>query len=514
MNQGPERPHTTNENKVVPAKKKTQKVSHVKSEKDNVKIQNSKKINKKFTDAQKKEYALNKQSKRKEYIEKFKNDILKYGNNIWKPKLNIHYDPIKTNSTFNYLQHTDETNNKVVVNIKSEYDYETPMRAALKVELHLTTIQKLIIMKWFKAYIKMYNATIHFIKNNKEIPINYKNIRTYHIKDIKKEIIEKSILKLNKIKNNKIVKQEITVKSHMLDGAIKLACANYQSALTNFYRGNIKQFRIRYWKMKKESYSLNIELSYFVNGSICFKDLGLIKATRDNKTFNLNDITTIHKTECKLKHDTLTDTYVLYVPTKVTPVINDNKKEIIILDPGIRTFMTGLSENEVVKIGTDIADKIKLKLSKIDTINRNILIPPKIKKKNIDRHNNKISNMIDEMQWQVINKLTSTYKTILIGDMSVQGITCNKTSNLTNLTKRVAYRFKFYTFQQRLEYKCKLRGVNYKVIDEKYTSQMCSICGHIDKELGGSRVYNCHNCKCILDRDVNGCRGIYIKSFW
>ena len=68
--------------------------------------------------------------------------------------------------------------------------------------------------------------------------------------------------------------------------------------------------------------------------------------------------------------------------------------------------------------------------------------------------------------------------------MSVQGITCKSTSKLTAMTKRIGYRLKFYQFRQKLEHKCKINRIEYKVVDEKYTSKVCSFCGDYNDKLG------------------------------
>ena len=73
-------------------------------------------------------------------------------------------------------------------------------------------------------------------------------------------------------------------------------------------------------------------------------------------------------------------------------------------------------------------------------------------------------------------------------------------------------RTKYYEFQQRLEYKCKLHKINYKLIDESYTSKYCSECGYCKEDLGKVKLFICDKCDCILDRDINGARNIYIKS--
>ena len=51
------------------------------------------------------------------------------------------------------------------------------------------------------------------------------------------------------------------------------------------------------------------------------------------------------------------------------------------------------------------------------------------------------------------------------------------------------------------------------MIDERYTSKMCSLCGWINNKLGSDKIYNCKECKLMLDRDVNGARNIFLKQY-
>ena len=51
------------------------------------------------------------------------------------------------------------------------------------------------------------------------------------------------------------------------------------------------------------------------------------------------------------------------------------------------------------------------------------------------------------------------------------------------------------------------------IVEEPYTSKTCGQCGRMNKELGGSRVYNCVNENCMKnqDRDINAARNILIR---
>ena len=122
----------------------------------------------------------------------------------------------------------------------------------------------------------------------------------------------------------------------------------------------------------------------------------------------------------------------------------------------------------------------------------------------------KIKNHVDELHWKTINYLTKNYENILIGDMSIKGIL--STESLNKMSKRIGSSMRFFIFHERLKYKCSLTSTKYKLVDEMYTSKMCSNCGNIKENLGCLKVYKCEKCKMILDRDINGSRGILLKS--
>lgn len=440
------------------------------------------------------------------YIDKYKKTILKHSHKLNIPELDVIYKKEKINKTCFKIK-TFELKKKENFDFKlsdtkiSESD-KNNFRKCVKVKLLLTNTQKNIIQRWFYANTLMYNETLRHIKNNK-LNINARDLRTNYLKNIRDKIIEESRLSY--------IKKETRIVTHILDCSIKMACSNYKTAFSNHKRGYIKHFRIRYWKYNRPNQILEIENNYFKRGTLCPKIFGEIKAIKDKKKFDLADIEKIYKTGCKLFYNRINNEYFLLIPEKVSFLKNNCKKEIIALDPGIRTFMTGISECETVKIADKFNNKIKNLLERTDKINNKKEIPVEIKKKNLLKNNRKISNLVDELHWKTINYLTKNYKNVLVGDMSIKGITKKNQSKLQKMTKRIGYKMKFYLFKQRLEYKCKIKGINFKEVDEKYTSKICSNCGWLNEKLGSCKVFSCNECKEKLDRDINGARGIMLK---
>jgi len=443
---------------------------------------------------------------------KMAKNILKNKDDIWKPQTNIEFDNLKLNSWFSIK----ETLPQDVKFKKNKYDTEDTKKIEYKckrVTLDLSSRQKNIIDKWLNTYLDMYNIALKYIKDNIETNkklLNFMNLRKI-LKNDRDQLVENSGTKNKKLnKKNEVVGIKIVnkVKVHDLDYAIKLACQNYKSALTNYRKGYIKKFRIRYWRKNKTNKIMDLEKPNFNYNTIRKDVLGKVKGYYNGKKFDFNTV------DCDSRLQRINNMYYLFVPDQLE--INKDKEskdksKQITLDPGVRKFCTGITENKLVKIGDECGEKIRNYLLRKDKIINNENINKEIKKKNELMINRKISNLVDELHWKSIDYLTKNYETVLIGNMSSKSIV-SKNGNLNKMTKRIALHLKFYKFHQKLKYKCDANGVKYGKINEWMSSKMCSNCGSINENLGSSEIFNCVDCKLKMDRDVNGARNIYLKA--
>lgn len=96
--------------------------------------------------------------------------------------------------------------------------------------------------------------------------------------------------------------------------------------------------------------------------------------------------------------------------------------------------------------------------------------------------------------------------------MNLKNILNKKTSKLRKNTKYLCSRLRIGMFRMKLRNKCKEKKINYKMVNEAYTSITCTKCGTINRELGSKETFNCNECKIIIDRDLNGARNIYLAS--
>ncbi|AYF53608.1 transposase [Clostridium novyi] len=100
---------------------------------------------------------------------------------------------------------------------------------------------------------------------------------------------------------------------------------------------------------------------------------------------------------------------------------------------------------------------------------------------------------------QATNKIVKTKPSrVVMETLNIKGMLKNK-----HLSKAISEQC-LYDFKVKMEYKCKLYGIEFIEADKWYpSSKTCSCCGAIKKDLKLShRVYKC-NCGLVIDRDLN-----------
>lgn len=296
-------------------------------------------------------------TKKEKFKEKFKEKHisgLKKLNKIYNSKIPL-------NELFNNINNSIDSNSWFSIKERNQFRKENLLQfkntktsikiiKCNKLIILPTDEQKEILLRLMKAYRLMYNRTIRMMrskwKNNEKTSTNFKYIRTYLLKN------EKDTLR-----------RQYKAPSHMLDGAIKLACASYKSAFTNYRNGNIKYFNIRYLKNNKKSHIIDIEKTAFSKNTF-YKTF--IKGEMKNKEdFCYTNI----KYDSKLHYNTQTKRFTLLIPEKIESLNNNKNNDYISIDPGVRTFLSCLTNNNTIEISNNNQKYIKSKLLKIDKIN-------------------------------------------------------------------------------------------------------------------------------------------------
>lgn len=383
--------------------------------------------------------------------------------------------------------------------IRGANDVDGQMKC-IKIDIFPNDEQRAILMRWLYAYAHMYNATIAHLRNN-DADLNWHNIRTNVLKLERKRILVESHLDG--------MSRCTFIQAHTLDGAIKTACANWKTARANQRAGRIKFFRIRNWRVGRRQLVMDMEPQCFKSGTLCPRVFGQdMTFMRDDVAFDVSAITS----ECKILYDRLYDKFTLLVPQKcVREMKAPQYDETIALDPGIRMFLTGISENNSIELGSDVCSRLIDIFRVMDNAQSKITSKKRLNKV-LRRCRRKIAGLVTELHWKCAKILTDRYDTIAIGDFSAKRVSNRDQSVLSSMIKRVALALSFYKFRERLQFKCAQKGRKFILVDEHYTSKLCSFCGHNKTNLGAASVYECTHCHAHIGRDFNGARNILIRA--
>jgi len=374
-----------------------------------------------------------------------------------------------------------------------------------KYKLNLTDIQKCIINRWIDSYTSMYNETIDHINYRFRNKLSFLNINMLkkHMKPIKNKIINQSKMVIKTEKNNKLNYKHVYVNSHILDYAINDANIRLKSCVTNLKKGNIKYFKLRKIKFTKPDRILKIEKLAFKKNSICESVLGKVKCINNEEDFSY--LTNMETVSIIKKHK---NEYYLLKKYKYEKKENKNNNSIG-LDAGVRTFLTGYANKEILEIGNKSNKIIKNKLKQIDKINKKNFKENK-KRKKIKKKYERIKNMIKDMHYKISKYITDKYANIIMGNLSTKKM--GEGNKIGRMTKRIGNMLSINSFKNVLKYMCNKKGVNYKEVDERYTSKCCGRCGNKKDDLGGNKKYECKKCGIKIGRDINAARIMIIKS--
>jgi transposase len=503
---------------------------------------------------------------RKDYCkrkrEEYKALILEHQHKIWIPELN----GCTTNESCEFE----------FQDLPKEPKHGDDKVRTVKYTLEHTKEQKEILLHWFETTTNMYNTVVEeyqpiaqeycnllkeykikkhelklegqLVKEQKETLKNFKSnksnrgqksviIKAFqearnNLKLHKKEFIEFENIKIQETKNfKKIIKFENVrdrsdflehkktlveyshptkkIKTHIIDCAIRYACSSIKSAVTNFKRGNIDHFNVKKQGYKRNYRVMEVDKSYYNKGGLLYASLGELRFKYNKKTIYSSELE-IHT--CLIRYNKKEDKFNFHFFFPWKPKKDkESTNKIISIDPGIRTPLTCLSETQAFDKGKDLVLTLQKLINKRD-IGQSKITSIRKKRRVRNRINLRIKNLVNEFHWKTCRELSLNYDNIIIGNMSSKSI-IRKNGILTKMGKKVSQHLSFYTFTQRLKYKCEEQNKSMIIIDEFCTSKMCSRCGWENKTLDGAKVFVCQECNLIIDRDLNSCRGMFIKSF-
>jgi len=406
--------------------------------------------------------------------------------------------------------------------------YENEVMRTRQIRIYPNKEQINIFKNWFGTCRTIYNKVLYRYKHTEQDKPNLSNfisLRNNYITYKSK----------NNETNRNIEKWELDVPKDVRAETLRDLSKSFNITLNNLKNNKIHHFNMKYRK-KKDNQSIvipNTAIKYIIEQdkkndnqkNPKFKSLYIYnsyikdkiryckKDFNKNKKFFLKNNRFIYDTRLIKKNNK----YYISVIYKIEKINNEVSNNIVSLDPGFRTFQTAYSNNKVIEYNIN-KEKISNIIKRIDNLNRLSLINSgyNSKKRNnfkriISRLEERKKNIMKNSHYYIINDLIKDFDTIILPNFENQEIQ-KKIQN--KKVRREVNIYSHYTFKCRLKDKLNLY-FNKQLVNttEEFTSKTCTNCGNIDNNLGAKKIYHCDKCNMTLDRDYNGARNIFIKSF-
>lgn len=278
--------------------------------------------------------------------------------------------------------------------------------------------------------------------------------------------------------------------------AIDDACNTVKAAKKKFIK--TKQFQeVKFRSKKRCNDSLYVPKQAITEKGIYPRALGKIKHSEKLEGVKYDSRLLIEK-----------DKFYIIIPVDKPILIPENqRKGMVALDPGARTFLTAYDSKSILKIGDGDFARIYRMLIGLDK-----LISKSSKKKTKYKRAIRcalfrIKSLIDELHKQTAAFLVKRYEHIVIPNFS----STDMVTKLRSKTCRNLLSFAHSKFREFLKLKCEEYSTKLTIKSEEYTSKTCGNCGHV-QEIGSKKSWTCKNCSCTVDRDANGARNIYVLA--
>lgn len=225
--------------------------------------------------------------------------------------------------------------------------------------------------------------------------------------------------------------------------------------------------------------------------------------------------------------------YYLCVLSPLDPPHDDSEYEnqgsdqnVMALDPGMRTFMTGYgSDGKVMECGRQDINRIYRLCYAFDNLQSRwssdeVRHRRRYKMRRAGaRIHKKIRNLVDELHKKLVKWLVLNYRLVLLPRFETQDMVKKfdefgdwRGRKIRSKTARAMLTWSHYRFQQRLLNKTREYTKCHVVIcDEHYTSKTCGSCGYLHEKLGSNKTFHCPMCDVVLDRDMNAARNILLR---
>ena len=122
------------------------------------------------------------------------------------------------------------------------------------------------------------------------------------------------------------------------------------------------------------------------------------------------------------------------------------------------------------------------------------------------KYNHRINDLIHKFTKETVNEASKKGYSICIGNLlGIRDKSKHKKGpKKNNVSNYNIHKLPFGKIKTQLEYKAKLVGVPLLFVNEAFTSQQCSKCGHIESSNREKHNFKCKKCSHKTDADLNG----------
>jgi putative transposase len=375
-----------------------------------------------------------------------------------------------------------------------------------------SSTEKTILKKWFGCKRWTYNKCVDMLKkqNYSYNNINNKELRKSHI-------------------NNCNFKEggQYETSPWLLDVNYDIRDDGMRDFMKAFKNEKQKQknnprytFKMQFQSRKMKSQSVTIRKRQYNSNS---KTFGFLKHIKCNERLPK---TIKYDMRIVMKH---TGEIYLAIPVGLNmksdnqaPNYLNHMQGVISLDPGVRTFVTGIDcDGSVFEWGKNDMGRIVRLCYHMDKLQSKIsdkTITHGARqrcRKSWKKMITKIRNLVDDMHKKLSKWLCENFSVVLLPKFDVSHMVKKRKRNIHSKTARQMLTWSHYRFRQRLLNKCReYPWCNVIICDESYTSKTCCCCGLLNSKLGGSKVFRCidkDTCGLVIGRDDNGALNILLR---
>lgn len=391
--------------------------------------------------------------------------------------------------------------------IKLEKEVKDELLRSKRLKLTPDDVERRIIEEWIGASRFIYNQCVREYKRvfHGVTPMpSMTNVFRPHMRDFVDLKVKRKNKWLSAVPGNVI--------RHAIEDFVKAWDSNIAKKFKRLKKGENFSFDMHFRSKKyavQETISVNArDYNASVKGAFGF--LKYIRCTEGPLPRNVDHEIKISRTR--------SGAFYMSIPYK--PTLGQCKGyDVIALDPGERTFMTGYDTGGVIiEWGAGDMKDILYRLKHADRLRSEIANEEshqrrRRKRKAMLKIFRKIRERVSYLHKRMCAFLTRVYKCILLPEFETSKMTQRKMGRaLTCTSVRKLLTWGHYRFRQLLIAKVEATlGCTLVICNEHHTTKTCGACGALDHNLGGSKTYACAECGYVADRDANAARNILLR---